>query len=333
MKVLLIANYRQNSGGISGQVRLLFENLINEGEDVAVFSTIGNPLKRLYLFLKLFIVGIKYDVFHVHACSRWGILPAVMGVIVGKCLRKKVILTYHGGGADAFFSRYTRLVKWICLNTDYNIVLSGFLARIFDKYMFPYVELPNIIEVKSDIYRPKKIIRPYFISVRSLEPLYNILCIIKAFSIVKESLPDAELHILADGSEKANLEQYVKENQIVDVTFHGRVHNQEIDNYLMKADVFVSSPKIDNQPMSILEAFRAGLLVISSNVGGVPYLVENGVTGRLFPNDDHEELAKIMIDVIRNPEESLEMIDKAHSELDKYTWMSIKPKLFSLYNG
>ena len=150
---------------------------------------------------------------------------------------------------------------------------------------------------------------------------------------MKESLPDAELHILADGSEKANLEQYVKENQIVDVTFHGRVHNQEIDNYLMKADVFVSSPKIDNQPMSILEAFRAGLLVISSNVGGVPYLVENGVTGRLFPNDDHEELAKIMIDVIRNPEESLEMIDKAHSELDKYTWMSIKPKLFSLYNG
>lgn len=66
----------------------------------------------------------------------------------------------------------------------------------------------------------------------------------------------------------------VEQKGIKNICFCGHVDNCEIYSYLNKADIFISSPVIDNQPMSVLEAFNAGLLVISSNVGGVPYMIE-----------------------------------------------------------
>ena len=70
--------------------------------------------------------------------------------------------------------------------------------------------------------------------------------------------------------------------QSKNVTFVGAVPHKEMYHYLQQADVFVSAPKVDNMPMSVLEAFNAGLLVISSNVGGVPFLVADNSTGYLF---------------------------------------------------
>ena len=94
----------------------------------------------------------------------------------------------------------------------------------------------------------------------------------------------------------------------------------------------LSSPRIDNMPVSILEAFNAGLLVISSNVGGVPYMVEDGVNGLLFESDNHEMLARKMFEAIENPEKSKEMIRNAKSCVNDYSWGKVKDKLFKTYN-
>ena len=83
MNILIISNYRESVGGISGQVKLLAENLKQEGEHIRIFSTYGNPMMRLWLFVKLLFVAYRFDVLHIHACSFWGFLPAVYGVISG----------------------------------------------------------------------------------------------------------------------------------------------------------------------------------------------------------------------------------------------------------
>ena len=97
------------------------------------------------------------------------------------------------------------------------------------------------------------------------------------------------------------------------------------------ADVFLSAPIIDNQPMSILEAYRSGLLVISSNVGGVPYMVEDGKSGYLFESENYQELAHYMIEAVRNQQKSLAMIQYGNMLLENHTWESIKEKLFNCY--
>ena len=147
MKVLIISNYKKGTGGISGQVELLQQNLIREGISTDIFNTEGSIWRRLTCRRRLSRAADGYDVFHIHCCSHWGFLPAVVGITVGKKLHKRIVLTYHGGGADSFFRKHTQLVRHFLLQADTNIVLSGFLGKVFDNYNIPYTIIPNVIEL------------------------------------------------------------------------------------------------------------------------------------------------------------------------------------------
>lgn len=332
MKVLQIANFKPGTGGISGQVEKIHACLDKEGIDNAIFSVKGSIWYRLKAFFKLAATGKHHDVFHIHTCSYGGFLSAVMGVTMGKLLHKRIVLTYHGGGGLAFFEKHHRFVRFFLTKTDQNIVLSGFLASIFGKFGIPYTIIPNIIEFDNSKFKERKVLSPNFISIRSLEPLYNIPCILKAFQIVKKTVPEAKLLIVGGGSQRDCLEQYVLQNNIADITFTGRVDNSQIYEYLDKSDIMLSAPTIDNMPVSLLEAFNAGLLVISSNVGGIPYMIEDGKNGLLFESNSAQQLAEKMIFAINNPEQAHTMTQAANNSLWKYSWEQVKPKLFEAYH-
>ena len=273
MKILYISNYKRGVGGINAQVDLLHTYLNQEdGIKADVFSTKGNPLRRCIAFFLLLCKARRYDVLHIHACSYWGMVPAVMGVIAGKLWRKRIIITYHGGGAEEYFVKHAAFVRRWLGRANQVVVLSGFLKEIFDHYDIPCVVIPNIVVLQPQIERTRDI-APRFISIRHLEPLYNIPCILRAYEQVLKVHPDATLDILGQGSQREELEIYVQEHQLTGVTFVGQVPNQQIYDYLAKADIMLSAPKIDNMPVSLLEAMNAGLLVISSRVGGVPYMI------------------------------------------------------------
>lgn len=331
-KVLIIANYQPSVGGISVQVDLLHKYLNSEGNyQVMIYSLKGSIVKRIFLILKLFFFVRKFDLLHVHACSDRGFLPAMVGACVGKIYRKRIILTYHGGGADAFFARKIKLVRKTLRKFDSVIVLSGYLKKIFDTYNLPCIVIPNIAEFNANLYKSKTKIEPKYISVRHLRELYNVKCILKAFEIVKKEIPFATLTILGDGDQKEMLQHWVNEHNLKDVIFVGAVPHNKMNEYLLQNDIFLSAPKTDNMPMSILEAYNAGTLVISSNVGGVPYILKDNETGMLFESDNAEELAIKMIQAVQSKQRSIEMIHSAYQSLDMYKWENIRVKLLEVY--
>ena len=331
MKVLLICNYKPSVGGISGQVGLLQKYLRAEGHTTDIFSTKASVLQRLLLPMRLLRVARSYDVLHIHCCSGWGFLPAVVGVSVGRWLKKQLVLTYHGGGGEKFFDKHPHLVYQYLTRTDANIVLSGFLAKIFDKHHLPYTIIPNIIELDETQYRLRETLKPNFICTRAHEELYNIPCILRAFQKVLTELPEASLTLVGDGSQHEALAEMVKEMGLTNVTFTGRVDNTEIYTYLDQADIFLSTPMVDNMPVSVLEAMNAGLLVISSRVGGVPYMIKNGANGLLFDSNDSNKLAELMLWSVENQTIAKAIIQQGHIEVKKYRWESIKDKLYDTY--
>lgn len=332
MKVLLITNYKKGTGGISGQVEILHRNLAKEGIQSEFFNTKGSVLFRLRCGFLLKKKAREFDIMHIHCCSGVGFFPAMVGITVGRRLKKKIILTYHGGGAEGFFKKYKCLVRHYLLKTDTNIVLSGFLGSVFDKYRIPYTIIPNVIELDSSKYRQRDTLKPNFISIRTLSPLYNIECILRAYKRVKAQFPDATLTIVGNGPSRESLEKMVADECIKDVYFTGRVDNQEIYKHLDQADILLSAPRIDNMPVSILEAFNAGLLVISSNVGGVPYMIEDGVNGLLFESDNDKELAGKMKLAVENTDTTI-IIGRAHNALFSYSWDGVWKELRKVYNA
>ena len=359
-KILLLSNYKRGVGGINAQVDLL-QQFINQedGWQADIFSTKGNPISRCIAFVKLLCKARTYDILHIHACSYWGMVPAVFGIIAGKLWRKRTIITYHGGEAREYFAKHDAFVrKWLG-RADEVIVLSGFLKEIFDQYNIPCVVIPNIVVLRPQTERTTTI-APKFISIRHLEPLYNIPCVLQAYEQVLKHYPEATLDILGQGSMRAALEAYVQQHKLTGVTFVGQVPNQQIYDYLAKADIMLSAPKIDNMPVSLLEAMNAGLLVISSRVGGVPYMIEeldramgNGQwaidketnrqspianrpknpTGLLFESDNSDDLAEKMLWALDHPEETNNMIISAQKEVQKYSWENVKKELFKTYKS
>ena len=364
MKLLLISNYQRGIGGINAQVDLLHTYLNQEdGIKADIFSTKGNPLRRCIAFFLLLCKARRYDVLHIHACSYWGMVPAVMGVIAGKLWRKRIIITYHGGEAAEYFAKHIGFVKRWLVRADHVVVLSGFLKEIFDQYDIPCTVIPNIVVLQPQQKRTRDI-APHFISIRHLEPLYNIPCILRAYEQVLQHYPEATLDILGKGSLREELEHYVAEKQLTGVQFVGQVPNQQIYDYLANADVMLSAAKADNMPVSLLEAMNAGLLVISSRVGGVPYMInevkgerlkvkgdENSVaettasrliassphrlnkaTGLLFESDNSDELAEKMLWALEHPEEVNTIIYNAQAEVQKYSWNNVKQQLINVYD-
>lgn len=358
MKLLLISNYQYGIGGINAQVDLLHTYLNQEdGIKADIFSTKGNPLRRCLTFFLLLCKARRYDVLHIHACSYWGMVPAVMGVIAGKIWKNRIVITYHGGGAEEYFSKHIRFVKRWLNRADKIIVLSGFLKDIFDRYDIPCMVIPNIVVLQPQQSRERDI-APHFISIRHLEPLYNIPCILQAYEQVLKHYPDATLDILGKGSLREELEQYVAKNHLLGVRFLGQVSNKQIYEYLANASIMLSAAKADNMPVSLLEAMNAGLLVISSRVGGMPYMIEeldramgNGQwaidketnrqspianrpkrpTGLLFESDNSDELAKKMLWALEHPVEVKTIITNAQAEVQKYSWNNVKQQLMKVY--
>ena len=331
MNILLVCNYKPGVGGISGQVELLQKHLHSEGHVADIFSTKASILHRLLLPRKLLRVARGYDVLHIHCCSEWGFLPAVIGVSVGRRLKKRLVLTYHGGGGETFFDRHHCLVHHYLTRTNTNIVLSGFLASVFKKHVIPYTVIPNIIELDETQFRQRDILKPNFICTRAHEPLYNIPCILRAFQKILTELPESTLTLVGDGSLHEALVNMTTEMGLKNVTFTRRVDNKEIYRYLDQSDIFISAPTVDNMPVSVLEAMNAGLLVISSRVGGVPYMVDDGETGLLFDSDDSNQLAEKTIWAVENQDIAKKLIIKAHQDLNKYRWENIKDKLYITY--
>lgn len=331
MNVLLICNYKPKVGGISGQVDILQKMLQADGHTAEVFSTKAPLLRRMLLPFKLKSTGKDFDVFHIHCCSNWGFLPAVVGVSVGRRLGKRIVLTYHGGGGEKFFDRHPKLVRHFLTRTEANIVLSGFLAQVFEKHGLPFVTIPNILELDDSRFRQREMLQPNYICTRAHEPLYNIPCILRAFHKVQSIRPEATLTLVGGGSEHENLVRMAEELGLQNVTFTGRVANEDIYTYLNRADIMLSAPTVDNMPVSVLEAMNAGLLVISSKVGGVPYMVKNNNTGLLFDSDDSDALAGKMLWAVDNQTVARAIALQGHKAVSRYRWENIKEQLYETY--
>ena len=333
MRILFVCNYKPGVGGISGQVEALQRHLREENHIADVFSTKGSIIKRLSMSYKLKRIVRDYDVIHIHCCSKWGFLPAILGIIATRRSNKRTVLTYHGGGGDTFFSKHKNLIRYVLTRTDVNIVLSAFLGKVFDKYNLPYIIIPNIIELDESHYRVRESIRPDYICTRSHEKIYNIPCILRAFQQVQRNRSDATLTLVGDGSLHDELISLTVKMRLENVVFTGRVDNSIIYKYLDNAVFMLSSPTVDNMPVSLLEAMNSGLLVISSEVGGVPYMIENGKNGYLFKNGDDEGLANIMLRVLNSRDDFIRITENARKSLREYSWSSVKDSILSVYSN
>lgn len=115
--------------------------------------------------------------------------------------------------------------------------------------------------------------------------------------------------------------------------FYGRLPHEKLPDIYDQYDILINASNIDNFPSSVVEAFASGLPVVSTNPGGIPYLVKDGEAGLLVNVNDCEALAQKVIFLLENPSFALEMARKARAECEKYKWEKVKKTLLMVINS
>ena len=100
-----------------------------------------------------------------------------------------------------------------------------------------------------------------------------------------------------------------------------------------EADIFVNSSVLDNQPVPILEAFAAGLPIVSTPTGAIAAMPRSGEAGLLAEPRDPSAMAAACIRLLEEPGLALQLTRCAPQQLDQYAWRSIGEQWKNVYAG
>ncbi|MEM8719520.1 MAG: glycosyltransferase [Cyanobacteria bacterium P01_G01_bin.39] len=169
-------------------------------------------------------------------------------------------------------------------------------------------------------------------TVKKLAPKYGIDILIKAFAQARTKIiaksPDLEqklrLTIVGDGEQLTELKTLTKELQIDQITkFVGAVPHEQVPNYLNQMDIYVAASRLDSESfgVAVLEASACSLPVVVSDAGGLPEVVQDGMTGYITPKENVAATAAAIVKLIQSPK-TRKKFGSAGQQLvlERYVW-------------
>jgi glycosyltransferase involved in cell wall biosynthesis len=171
--------------------------------------------------------------------------------------------------------------------------------------------------------------RPVIGFIGSLKPWHGLDFLLDAFQQIRAARPDAALMIVGDGPGMAGLQKRVAtQNLEQDVILVGHVPHADIPGYLAAMDLTVAPYDAQEHfyfsPLKVVESLAAGRPVVAPEIGQLPDLIQNGVTGLLYPPGDAETFAAHVIELLENPQRRIRMGRKAASiAADEFSWNRI----------
>ena len=138
--------------------------------------------------------------------------------------------------------------------------------------------------------------------------------------------------VVGEGAERARLESLAAELQLRSVHFAGRAPHAKMPELYEASDIYLNSPDIDNMPLSIIEAYASGTAVVTTDAGGIPYLVQDEVTGLLVSRGDYLAMARAALRLLREPGLAERLTSRALEECQRYSWEAARENWLSLYH-
>ena len=191
--------------------------------------------------------------------------------------------------------------------------------------------MPNIIDLSQFTFRLRQSLRPHLVCTRGFHSYYCVDVVLKAFAEVRKSYPDARLDLVGGGPLEAELRQLARELQLPNVEFTGVASRNEIGRFYDRADIFINASRLDNMPVSVLEAFASGTPVVSTEPEGMRFLVDHERTGLLSPTGDAHALAQNVLRLLAEPEFATSMACNANEESRRYRWDAVREQWLEVY--
>jgi glycosyltransferase involved in cell wall biosynthesis len=240
------------------------------------------------------------DLVEAHFVPNYGVLGALAG-------RRPLVV--HAWGSDLLVSPgssplHAARARWALQAADLVVVDADVLAAAATRLGVPAARL-LVAPWGADLERfplAPAVTAPTVISLRQLEPVYDVACLVEALPAVRAAVPDVAVTVAGDGPLRGALDTRVRALGLADrVRFVGRVPHAALPALIARAAACVSCARSDSTSISLLEAMAGGATPVVTDLPGNREWVSDGIEGRTFPPGDAPALAGALIAVLRDP--------------------------------
>jgi glycosyltransferase involved in cell wall biosynthesis len=243
---------------------------------------------------------------------------------------KPYVLMLHGGNLPEFAKRWPKSVRGLLGSAVAVTTPSHYLMEHMLAYRKDIRVVPNAISIHTYAFRLRRRVAPRLIWLRAFHEVYNPEMAIQVLALLKQDF--SEIHLTMIGPDKGDgsmqrtrqvAEQLGVSNHL---TLLGSVSKGEVPEKLGQSDIFLNTARTDNTPVSVLEAMASGLCVVSTNVGGIPYLVQDEREALLVPPDNAESMAKAVRRIITEFDLAEQLSHNGRRKAEKFDWPAILPR-------
>ena len=300
-------------------------------------TSLTSKLVEIVEFEKLDLIHVHYAIPHASSALLAKEILKGMGknvpvittlhgtdiTLVGKDPSCKPVINYSINNSDGV-SAVSKSLK------DETIALFNISKEI--KVIPNFIDIKKYSEVKRNLYRSKLCQKGerLIIHTSNFRKVKRIQDVINVFCKINKEIP-SKLIMIGDGPERANIESLTRSLcSLKDVMFIGKI--PDVENVLHKADLFLLTSEKESFGLSALEAMASSVPVISSNAGGLPELVEEGISGFTCEIGDINEMSNKALEIL-DKKNIKNFKENAFKIANKYDINKVLPEYINFYKN
>lgn len=324
----------RNSGYVTTQGQIMAELFLREGYPVYSVSSRLNRLLRLADIIQTVISRRRItDILVIEVYSGLSFIMADVVSLLGKFLMIPTVGVLHGGNLPQFTKRFPRWTSRVLRRFDKLVSPSAFLANETEKYGFWTTVIPNVVDLDAYAFKLRQKVEPKLIWMRAFHSIYNPEMALRTFANVCHDHPEATMVMAGvdkglEGSIKSLARELGLEHA---VRFPGFLDHKAKCKEFEKADIYLNTNRIDNMPVTVIEASAMGLAVVATNVGGLPDIIANGENGILVQDDNVHEMAIAVNRLLNDPALARRISENGRLLAENSAWTSVRKRWEKLF--
>jgi glycosyltransferase involved in cell wall biosynthesis len=317
-------------GGTPSQGAFIANQLSKSGVPTGVLSEARTGWGRL---LDIALNGLKRiaqcDVLLVNIYGYRAFVYEALAILYGYFFRKRVVAFIHGGWMPEFVAEWPHLTHWVLSKTDLILTPHDFLKeRLTALGVKVDGTIPNSIDIEDYHFRLRSKLAPRFLYLRGTHPIYHPEMALRAFALIQRRYPQASLTMAGKDFSpySRNCRELARDLELRNINFVGIIPKEQISDLANEHDLYIQTNRIDNFPVTVIEMWAAGLPVVSTDVGGMPYLIRNNKDGILVKSEDYRGMADVCLELLNNPQLAGKLSTNGRKRAEDLTWDKIAPE-------
>lgn len=327
-RILYIGNHLSLDGAYPSVGEIMDPLLKPEVSIQLISRKIGKLSRLLDMLIAILRFGKQEQPVLIDVYSTYNFYYALISGITCQLLSIEYYCILHGGNLPRRLANNPVLSKILFGHSSVLISPSGYLQHEFGKAGYNTTLIPNFVPINQYTFHQRKIIQPKLLWVRAFDSIYNPSLAIQILEQLRITYPEATLCMVGpdrDGSMESCKALAANIGLSNHITFTGQLTKREWHELSTDYDVFINTTNFDNMPISLIEIMALGLPIVSTNVGGLPYLIEEGITGLLCPPNEVTPFVVQITRLLEDADLTFNLSLAGRDRAESFAWEKVKP--------